>query len=94
MLAKEISIENKHTFIQELIGYGFKPTPKDIELAELALYDGIAEHQITMLYLLHVQSQANWSELPQEVRTQIAQYMIQLFKKEFWFLPEKSLNYL
>ena len=90
--AKDISIEEKRNFIQELTNRGFKPTPKDIELAELILYDGIIGHQKIFLHLQHIHSQANWSVLPQEVRKQITQYMLQLFKKEFWLLPEKSLN--
>lgn len=94
IISDNTSPEEKRSFIQELINMDFKPTSKDIGLAKLILYDGIAKHQITMLHLLRTHSQANWSVLPQEVREQIAQYMLQLFKKEFWPLPEKSLNNL
>ena len=90
--AKDISFEEKHNFIQELTKRGFKPTPEDIGLAELILYDGIIGHQKIFLHLSHAHSQADWSVLPQEVRKQITQYMLQLCKKESWLLPEKSLN--
>ncbi len=92
MIAKETSIETKHEFAQRLIKSGFKPTTKDVELAELILYDGIAEYQIAIIHLLHAHSQANWFELPQEIRTQIVRYIIQLFKNEFWLLPERSIK--
>lgn len=90
MMAEDTSIKEKHTLIQKLITrYAFKLTLKDIGLAELILYDAITEHHKTFLHLLHAHSSIHWSALPQEVRTQIAQHMIRLFKNEFWLLPEK-----
>lgn len=83
------SNKERRNFIQEFIKRDFKPTPKDIGLAELALYDEITKHK-PLLHVLY--SQADWSVLPEEIRKQIVQYMIQLFKKEFWLLPETSLN--
>jgi len=82
IISKGTPIEKKHNLIHKLLKNSFKPTPKDIELAELALYDEIGEHQITMLHLLHTHS------LPQEIRKQIIGYMVQLFNNEFWLLPE------
>jgi hypothetical protein len=89
MIARNASIKEKREFIQELLKHDFKPTQKDIQLAELILYDGIGEHQKTLIHLLYPSSKAM---LPQEIRTQIAQYLIQLFKNEFWLLPETALN--
>jgi len=94
MIAKDVSIEEKRNCIQELINRGFKPTSKDMVLANLYLYDGMLGHQKIFLHLSHAHSQADWSVLPQEVRKLIAQHMIQLFKKEFWLLPETSVNNL
>ncbi len=102
MLAEDISDDAKRNFIQELINLDFKPTPKDIGLAELVLYDEIpAKQKEKIVFLLCSLQQSvqngivlidnqkdNSSQLLPEIRTRIAQYMIQLFKKEFWFLPD------
>jgi hypothetical protein len=92
MLAKEISIEEKLKFIKKLIKYNFKPTLKDIGIAELVLYDAITEHHKTLLHLLHPHSEINWSVLPHEIRNHITQYILQLLRKEFWLLPETASN--
>lgn len=89
IISDKTSIEEKRNFIQKLLKNGFRPTTKDIRLAQLALYDGITKHK-ALLHVLY--SQANWATLPQEIRSQIAQYMIQLFKNEFWLLPENYLQ--
>lgn len=86
IIAEDISIEQKRNFIQKLINNGFKPTQKDIGIAKLNLYDETKEHQITTLHLLHAHS------LPQEIRKQITQHLLQLYKNEFWLLPETTLN--
>ena len=88
MLAKEKSIKEKRKFIEKLIRYGFKPTQKDMGIVELTLHDNITEHKKTFLHLLQAQPEVNWSVLPQEIRKNIAHYMIELFKKEFWLLPK------
>jgi hypothetical protein len=93
MIAESISIEEKRNFIQELISRNFKPTPKDIELEELILYDEIAKQQEKILHFLRASS-AYWFVLPQEIRKQIIGNMIDLFKNEVWLLPEKSLSEL
>lgn len=79
--------------IPKLITYGFKPTRKDIGIAELMLYDSIPTEQkkTTILFLCDYQED-NLSQLLPEIRKQIAQYMIQLFKNEFWLLPESTSN--
>ena len=92
IISREPSVDKKRSFIQKLLNSGFELIPKDLELAELALYDAIATHHKTLLHLLHAHSDVNWSVLPQEVRKQIAQYMLQLFKNELWLLPEKVLE--
>ncbi len=94
MISRKISAKEKRDFIRAWVIRGFKPTPKDIGLAELILYDGIAEYQIAITHLLHAHSDVNWSVLPQEIRKIIAQNMIQLFKSELWLLPETALNNL
>lgn len=101
MLAKYTPIQKKRIFIiHKLLNHNFKPTPQDIGLAELILYDEIPAKQKEKIILLlcnhqednlsHVQPQA----LPQEIRAQIVQYMVQLFKNEFWLLPETEMNNL
>lgn len=82
--SKDISIEEKHCSIKELIKLGFTPTPKDIGLAKLIVYDEITIHRKPLLHLLQTHPEVNWSILPPEIRKQIMQYMIQLF----WLLPE------
>jgi len=96
MLSKHTSIEQKRNFIKTLMTkYDFKPTLKDIGLAQLVLYDGIsAEYKKIFLHLLHTRTGISWSALPKEIRTHIAQYMIQLFKKDFWLLPETASDNL
>ncbi len=92
MIAKDMLTEEKRDFIDELLKRNFKPTPEDIQLTKLILYDGITTHQTTILHLRHAHSQADWSVLPPEIRKLIALYMIELFKSELWLLPEKSLS--
>jgi len=93
MIAQETSIEERHCFNQELINYGFKPTLKDIKLAKLILYDEIlANKKETIVLLLCDHQEDNLSQLLPEIRKQITQYMIQLFKNEFWLLPESTSN--
>lgn len=89
IISREPSIDKKRYFIQKLLNSGFELTSKDIELAELIVYDGIIKHQVALIHLLHAYQNTNWSILPQELRAQIAQYMFQLIKNEFWLLPEK-----
>lgn len=94
MISKEQSIKERQLLIQELMGHGFKPTIKDIELAEFILYDEIlAKEQKKKLknkyiHLLHPDSPAYWFSLPQEVRRLIAQCFIRVLKKDLWLLPE------
>lgn len=85
IISDDTSIQEKRNFIKTLmIKYDFKPTLKDISLAELYLYDNIsAEHKKIFIHLLHTHASTDWSVLPQEVRKHIAQYMIQLFKNEY-----------
>jgi hypothetical protein len=100
MLAPDISFEKRRVFIRELIKYGFKSTLRDMQLAELILYDEIMKEErgiglkskklkIKFIHLLHSDSSAPWRVLPKELRKLIAQYMIQVLKKEedCWLLP-------
>jgi hypothetical protein len=94
MISKEQPIKERRIFIQELMEHGFKPTTKDIGLAELILYDEIlAKEQKEKLknkyiHLLHPDSPVFWFLLPQDVRRQIVQCFILLLKKDLWLLPE------
>ncbi len=91
MMANDISPDVKRNFIQELVNLNFKPTAKDIELAELYLYDAICtitKEKIILLLCDHQKD--NLPQLLPEIRTQIAYHLIQLFKNEFWLIPEKS----
>lgn len=92
MLAKDIPTEKKHAFIQKLIDYGFEPLNGDIELADLIVYDHTMHYEKILLHLLYTQTPATWSPLLQEVRTHIAQYLLQLLNKESSFLPDCYLN--
>lgn len=94
IISKEPSITKKRAFIQKLLKSGFKLMPKDIELAKLIFYDAIIRYQNTLIDLSDAHPQANWSVLPKEIRTQIVQHMIQLFKNKFWLLPETAANNL
>ncbi len=78
------SNQEKFYFTEEFINRGFKPTPKDIDLAKLALYDEIIKHK-TLIHILY--SQADWSVLPPEVIKIITHNMMQLLVKELWLLP-------
>ena len=88
----DISLTEKCYFVQELTIRGFKLTPKDRELAKLVLYDHIINNKKTVLHLLYPDFKANWSILPKEIKIQIAQIMVQLFKNDFRILPKTSLN--
>jgi hypothetical protein len=93
IIAENASGYQKYTFIQKLINLGFEPTPKDIGLAELILYDNIpAKQKETIILFLCNHQENNLSLLLPEIKTQIIQYMIQLFKDNFYLLPETSLN--
>lgn len=103
MLAPNVFFKNRRKFIQEeLISRNFKPTPNDIQLAELIFYDEIIkETQSTSLslkakkskqkfiYLLQPNSPAPWSLLPKELKRLIAYFIIEMLKKEenCWLLP-------
>jgi len=90
MIAPGITFKETHALIQELINCGFEPTPKDVELAELILYDAIIENRKkeTFIYLLHPNLLPHWN-MPKEVKTIIARYLIRALKKEknYWLLP-------
>lgn len=92
ILSNDISHDVKHNFIQELINLNFKPTVKDIELAELYLYDSheITKYKKIFLHLLQNNPNSNWFIMPYDIRKQIVYYLLLLFKKETWLLPEKS----
>lgn len=92
ILANEISTDEKRNFIQELINLDFKPTVKDIRLAELYVYDSyeIAEYKNIFLHLLQDNPNSNWFMLPHDIREQIVRLLIQFFKKDAWLLSEKS----
>lgn len=93
IIADDTTTDEKRNFIQKLIHLGFKSTPKDIELAELALYDNIPTKQKkTILLFLSNHQENNLSLLLPEIKTQIIQYMLQTFRNEFYLLPETTLN--
>jgi hypothetical protein len=89
MLAKKRSIEERREFIQKLIKYGFKPTPKDMGIAELVLHDAIGEHKQIFLILLNPKQ----CVFPLDIGKQIAHYMVELFKNDFWLLQKNDLLY-
>lgn len=100
MLAPNVFFKNRRKFIQEeLIRRDFKPTPNDIQLANLIFYDEIIKEQqatglsskakqskTKLMYLLHKDF---LFKLPQELKRFIASFMIEMLKKEenCWLLP-------
>lgn len=83
ILAPDITIKTKRDFIQLLLNFGFKPTKKDIMLAELQLYDAIpAEKKAEIVAFL------NRKDMPSEVTKQIVSCMVDLYRKDYWPLPD------
>lgn len=91
MIAQGLSLGKRRLLAQELGTYGFKSTPNDVSIAELILYDEIKRcgKEKTFFHLLHPDSNISWSMLPHEIRKQIAYYMREFFKNEFWLLPQE-----
>ena len=53
MLAKDVSIDDKRDFIQQLLNYGFELTKKDSAILKLEFCDGLsADQQAKMIFLL------------------------------------------
>jgi hypothetical protein len=90
MIAHDLSLGKRRLLAQELGTYGFKSTPNDVSIAELILYDEIKRYgkEKTFFHLLHPHSNVFWFVLPCEIRKQIAHYTKELFKNEFWLLPQ------
>jgi hypothetical protein len=100
MLAPNVFFKNRRKFIQEeLIKRNFKPTPKDIQLAQLIFYDEIIKEtqskslslkakksKTKLMYVLHPYFLPT---LPQELKRFIAYFIIEMLKKEenCWLLP-------
>jgi hypothetical protein len=84
IIAEYISSEERYILIQELTKYGFKPTQKDIGIAQLHLYDNIPK---IFYHLIYPSLGVNWAILPKEIRLSIMRYIIQVFKNKFWLLP-------
>ncbi|HLX54489.1 MAG TPA: hypothetical protein VKR58_11135 [Aquella sp.] len=96
MLAPDMPLYAKYNFVQELINLDFKPTPQDIEIAELILYDEIMKNQLglefkkKLIHLLHPGSPAHWHILPHDVRKLIAWHLVEEIKTDnnYWLLTD------
>ncbi|HLJ31975.1 MAG TPA: hypothetical protein VKU36_06050 [Candidatus Babeliales bacterium] len=90
MIAQHRTFKQRRIFIKELFKYGFKPTLKDIQLAELLLHSAITRkgHTEVFIHLLHDKSDAFWKVLPAEIKQLTAQFLRELYKKNYWLLPE------
>lgn len=88
MLAPDISAKKKRAFNQTLANYGVKPTPEDVALAELLLYDALIDKRKREAFICLVHLQKKWN-IPADIKKIIDCYMIQLFKrkKRYWLLP-------
>lgn len=76
ILAPDVSVQSKREFINQLFELGFKPTKKDIMLAELVLYDAIPKEN--MMLFLHQE------DLLPEIKRNIINCLIE----QYWPLPE------
>lgn len=88
--AKDISIESKRRFIQELMNHGFKLTEKDETLAIAEFYDAISNDQKVKTVRLLL-GQGNLSVLPHDVRRYIVHSMIDTCREKAWPLPDFSI---
>lgn len=90
MIAQGLSLGKRRLLTQELGTYGFKPTSNDVSIAELILYDEIKKYGKEKMFfnLLCPYPSICWSVLPHEIRKYIAYYLRELFKNEFWLLPQ------
>ena len=87
IIAKDESFKERYILIQELTKYGFKPTQKDIGIAQLHLYDNIPKIFLHLIHQSSTASTVNWTILPKDIRLSIMRYIIQMFKNKFWLLP-------
>lgn len=95
MIAQDKSLQEKCEFINELLKYNFKPNQKDMQLAELIVYDEIIakNNNLAFIHLLYDEKTAEQSSLatrpvlPKEIRLIIAQYLAAILKKRYWLLP-------
>lgn len=91
ILAPSVLFEDRRKFIQnELLKRNFRPTPKDIQLANLIFYDEIIKAKQSKIKLMYVLHPNYWpQELPQDLKRLIAYFMIEMLKKEenYWLLP-------
>ena len=77
MLAKDVSIDDKRAFIQQLLNYGFELTKKDSALLKLEFCDGLPiDQEAKMIFLLCDHKENSFSMLPPEVRTLIVYCMM------------------
>jgi hypothetical protein len=89
IIARHRTFKQRRIFIKELFKYGFKPTLKDIQLAELLLHSAITRkgHTEVFMHLLYDKSDASWKVLPAEIKQLTAQFLRELYKKNYWLLP-------
>ena len=83
IIAPDVSTESKRDFIKQLIDLGFKLTPKDKMLAELELYNAIpAEKKAEIVAFL------SRKDMPYDVTKKIVSCMLDLYRKDYWPLPD------
>lgn len=95
ILAKNMSHNEKLKFIQDLMHLDFKPTQKDIQLAELYVYDShkMNAYKDILLHVLQNNPNSHWSLLPYDIRKQIVRLLVQFFTKDMWLLCAQSETY-
>jgi hypothetical protein len=78
-------IESKRNFIQQLLDLGFKPTKKDMIIAELALYDAIPENEKEKMILF-----LREKDILPEIKKNIVSCMIEPYRVTSWPLPDSA----
>lgn len=83
ILAKDVDIEYKKDFINQLMDKGFTFTENDKALIALELYNAIpAEEKQMMLFLLHDHQEGGLTLLPHEVKRYIVDCALCLYKEK------------
>ena len=85
IIAPDVSIESKRNFIEQLIDLGFKPTKKDKMLAELQLYDAISAEKKAEIVAFFSRK-----DMPYDVTKKIINCMLDLYRKDYWPLPDSA----
>lgn len=85
IIAKDVFVEYKRSFIQKLMNKGFQLTEEDRKLVVFELYDAIpAEQKKFMISLLQDHKEGNLALLPYDVRKYIVDYIVHLYRDKEW----------